>query len=255
MNDQSHLSVPDRRTLGEALVSFAGGCLIGCDAARASFDCHAALTGRHGFATSRGHADRSHMMSHIENDRASSLRAAVRMCRRSVRAGAFACELVTRRPWLDARHARWIAENLSALRGWTVEVTGDAPAEDATALVIDLPCATAALAVLAAVPLGSMGPSLAAGGEPWWPHGAVGPVLMTTADGEELGRLAARAASIVPVAVELTSSADASRRPRSHVTRARLAFGARLQLAPGRAGWEVAARARGEIERLLARLP
>ena len=172
------------------------------------------------------------------------------MCRRSVRAGAFACELVTRRPWMDARHAQWIAENLSALRGWTVEVSGDVPAAG-DALVIDEPSATAALAVLAAVPLGSMGASLTAGGEPWWPHGAHGPILLSTADGDELGRLAARSAAIVPVAVKLVASA-AGRRPR--ITSARLAFGGAIQLSPGRAGWEVAARARGEIQRLLARI-
>lgn len=186
------------------------------------------------------------MMIRADSDRTSSLRAAVRMCRRSVRAGAFACELVTRRPWLDPRHAQWIAENLSALRGWTVEVSGDVP-DRGDALVIDEPSATAALAVLAAVPLGSMGASLMTGGEPWWPNRAHGPVLLSTADGDELGRLAARSAAIVPVAVLIASAAG---RPRS----ARLSFGAAIQLAPGRAGWEVAARARGEIQRLLARL-
>ena len=49
--------------------------------------------------------------------RPSPLHSAVKMYRRSVRAGAFACELAMRRG--PSGHAHWIAENLSALRGWT----------------------------------------------------------------------------------------------------------------------------------------
>lgn len=193
----------------------------------------------------------------MESERESSLRNAVRMCRRSVRAGAFACELATRRPWLGPGDARWIAENLSALRGWTVEVDGVAPGEEAAALVIAEPCAMSALAVLAAVPLGSMGPSLAPDREPWWPDGAGGPTLLTTSDDEELGRLAARRALVVPVAVGLSPRhADGARRSRwrvrAGVMRARVRFGAPLELAPAEAGWAIAARARDEIARMLA---
>lgn len=191
----------------------------------------------------------------MESGAVSPLRTAVRIYRRSVRAGAFACELVTRRPWLGARDAHWIAENLSALRGTAVEVRGLPPGPDVAALVIAEPCAAAALAVLAAVPLASMGPSLARTdiAEPWWPRGTGSPVLLSTDDVDELARLAERAARIVPVAARLTYPPPGSRLAwpvRGGVTRARLCFGAPLELRPGQAGRDIAARAGDEIERL-----
>jgi len=175
------------------------------------------------------------------------------MYRRSVRAGAFACELVTRLPWLGARDAHWIAENLSALRGTALEVRGDLPDASAAALVIAEPCAAAALAVLSAVPLASMGPSLAARAEPWWPRGTGAPVLLSTGDAGELERLAACGARVVPVAVWLTCPPTGARLAwpvRTAATRARLSFGAPLALRPGQAGRDIAARAVAEIDRL-----
>ena len=179
------------------------------------------------------------------------------MYRRSVRVGAFACELATRRPWLGARDAHWIAENLSALHGTAVEVRGLAPGAEVAALVIAEPCAAAALAVLAAVPLASMGPSLVSRAEPWWPRGTGAPVLLSIGDADELERLAHRSARVVPVAVQMTCPPSASRAlvalawpVRGGVTRARLCFGAPLELRPGQAGRDIAARAQGEIERL-----
>jgi hypothetical protein len=178
------------------------------------------------------------------------------MYRRSVRVGAFACELATRRPWLGARDAHWIAENLSALRGTAVEVSGASPGADIAALVIAEPDATAALAVLATAPLAAMGPSLSARAAPWWPRGTGAPVLLSTADADELERLAARGARIVPVAVEL-SGAPSLRPPRSRpwppragVTRARLHFGAAIELRPGQGGLHIAALARDAIDEL-----
>jgi hypothetical protein len=189
------------------------------------------------------------------------LRTAVRMYRRSVRAGAFACELVSRRPWLGARDAHWIAENLSALRGTAVETSGDAPGDDVAALIIAEPDATAALAVLAAAPLAAMGPSLSARAAPWWPRGTGAPVLLSTADTDELEHLAARGAHVVPVAVEL-SCAPSSRPPRSlpwppraGVTRARLQFGAAIELRPGQRGRDIASIARAAIDSLAPRHP
>jgi hypothetical protein len=175
------------------------------------------------------------------------------MYRRSVRAGAFACELATRRPWLGARDARWIAENLSALRGTAVEVRGGRPDPGAAALIIAEPSPAAALAVLAAVPLASMGPSLIARAEPWWPRGTGAPVLLSTGDAEELERLASRAASLVPVAVWLMCPPPGARlswAPRASVSCARLCFGAPLELRPGEAGRAIAERARGAIDRI-----
>jgi hypothetical protein len=188
----------------------------------------------------------------------SPLRAAVKMYRRSVRAGAFACELVSRRPWLGARDAHWIAENLSALRGTAVETSGDVPA-DIAALIIAEPDATAALAVLAAAPLAAMGPSLRARAAPWWPRGTGAPVLLSTADTDELEHLAARGAHVVPVAVELicTPSSRPPRSlpwpPRAGVTRARLQFGAAIDLRPGQRGRDIAAIARAAIDSLAPR--
>lgn len=189
----------------------------------------------------------------------SGLRNAVRFCRRSVRAGAFACELATRRRWLGARDAQWIAENLSALRGFAVDVSGPAsgPVElDGAALVMAEPSAHASLAVLAAVPfIGSVGPSLLAHGEPWWPRGPGGPVLLSTSDREELGDLARARARIVPVAVRLTlpvrSGLGALFPVRSGVTQVQLRFGAALRLGPGGEGPDIAATLREEIDRLL----
>ncbi|HWM85929.1 MAG TPA: hypothetical protein VNO33_08820 [Kofleriaceae bacterium] len=150
-----------------------------------------------------------------------------------MRAGAFACELAARRRWLDPGHAHWIAENLSALRGFAVEVVGAGPGDETAALVIES-CPIAALAVLSAVPHASMGPSLAALGEPWWPRGAGGPVLLTGSDAEVLDRLLQRRARVVPVAVQLTGSPAGSRWSlRGGVTRARLRFGAPLEPAAG----------------------
>ena len=183
------------------------------------------------------------------------------MCRHSVRAGAFACEVATRRRWLGANDAQWVAQNLSALRGMAIDVFGEAPAGGGatTALVISEPSAGAALAVLAAAPVASVGRSLSAWREGWWPHSAGAPILLSSRDDEELGRFADQRARIVPIAVELTArdSAPAIRAAHSPhapgVSRARLWFGAPLQLEPGTASWYAAARARDEIERLLAR--
>jgi hypothetical protein len=185
---------------------------------------------------------------------ASPLRTAVRMYRRSVRAGAFACELVSRRPWLGARDAHWIAENLSALRGTAVEVSGDAPGADIAALVMAEPDETAALAVLAAAPLAAMGPSLSARAAPWWPRGTGAPVLLSTTDVDQLEHLAARGARVVPVAVELSCAPSPARSlpwpPRAGVTRARLDFGAAIELRPGQRGRDIAAIARAAIDSL-----
>ena len=197
----------------------------------------------------------------METGRTSSLRTAVRMCRRSVRAGAFACELATRRRWLGAGDAHWIAENLSALRGWTVEVKGGAPPPGASALVIAEPCRVAALALLAAAPLASVGRSLAAQSDAWWPCGAGAPVLLSTRDKAELDLLASERAVIVPVAVELAppppgrGSRPLGWPPSAGVTEVRLWFGAPLDVGDGAAGAgrDPAARARDQIERMLAR--
>jgi hypothetical protein len=195
----------------------------------------------------------------IDSGAASPLRTAVRMYRRSVRAGAFACELATRRPWLGARDAHWIAENLSALRGTAVETTGTPPDAGVAALVIAEPSHIAALAVLAAAPLAlaAMGPSLSARAEPWWPRGTGAPVLLTTDDADELERLAGLGARVVPVAVELSCPPPLARLSRSlpwqlrvGVTRARLHFGAAIELEPGQDGRALAGLARDEIERL-----
>jgi hypothetical protein len=190
---------------------------------------------------------------------ASSLRTAVRACRRSVRAGAFACELATRRPWLGPRDAQWIAENLIALRGLAVEVAG-ARGGVTEALVLAEPCATSALAILSAIPGASIGPSLAARGEPWWPRAGAGPVLLSIDDGDELGRLARERARIVPVAVELSPRPSGARLwpTRTGVTHVRLWLGAPLELGPpagDRASdhHDVAVRARREIACLIAR--
>jgi hypothetical protein len=173
-------------------------------------------------------------------DATASLRAAVKMCRRSVRAGAFACELAARR-WLGAGDARWIAQNLAALRGIDVEVRGELP-QGGVALVIAEPSALAGFALLATLPSASVGPSLAECGEPWWPRGAGGPLLLSSRDADELCRLAAERAPIIPVQV---STAPCE----SGVTRARLSFGRPIEL-DATTGWYAAARARVEIERL-----
>jgi hypothetical protein len=187
------------------------------------------------------------------------LRTAVRFCRRSVRAGAFACELATRRRWLGARDTQWIAENLSALRGFAVDVSGVSGGTielESAALVVAEPSAHAALAVLAAVPfVGSVGPSLWADGEPWWPRGPGVPVLLSTGDREELADLARAHARVVPVAVRLTPplrGALGGLWPvRSGVTQVRLHFGAPLRLGPAGQGHDIGDGLRDEIDRLL----
>jgi hypothetical protein len=176
----------------------------------------------------------------MDADATAPLRAAVRMCRRSVRAGAFACELAARR-WLGPCDARWIAQNLAALRGIDVEVCGEPP-RGADALVIAEPSGLAGFALLATVPLASIGPSLVDCSEPWWPRAGGAPVLLSTRDGDDLARLAAMRARIVPVGVCAAALG-------SGVTRARLRFGAPIEL-DAAAGWSAAARARDEIERV-----
>lgn len=157
-----------------------------------------------------------------------------------MRAGAFACELAARR-WLGSGDARWIAQNLAALRGIDVEVCGEVPG-DAEALVIAEPSELAGFAVLATVALASIGPSLADCSESWWPRAGGAPVLLSTRDGDDLARLATRRARIVPVGVCAMARGSA-------VTRARLRFGAPIEL-DAAAGWSAAARARDEIERV-----
>jgi hypothetical protein len=181
----------------------------------------------------------------------SGFRTAVRVCRRSVRAGAFACELATRRRWLGTRDAQWIAENLLSLRGFAVDLSGDVDRASAgAALVIAEPSAQAALAIMAAVPLASVGPSLVAAGEPWWPHGPGAPLLLSAGDREALDGLARAGEHVIPVAVRLTlparSALGAFLPVRSGVTQIELRLGAPLRL-----GHDAAASVREEIDSLL----